>query len=1146
MSRGIVHGIGVMPASENATLLKFRPDNEPAYGGKVFSRSVKAIGLLVLLIAVPAVADSTRSARLSAADGVPRYELKIRSQPLGAALQEFAKQSGVQIVFFSKLADGHDAPALNGKYTAQQALNALLQGTGLTFHRLDSKTIEIERTATTAVTVPSPFSASTTTAAPRGLFAMDQAGAGSADHAATVTQTQPAGSPDQPAAGASAGQVDVSDVVVTGTRIRGVAPVGSTIMSIDPVTMQESGLSNTNDILQTNPAVLDLGVGPHTTGATSIQNGFSVVNSPDIHGLGIQATLSLVNGHRVWEQGVVGDVFDPSSVPVHMLARVEVVPEGTSPIYGADAIAGTVNYVLRKPEDVVETYAGGSLMHGLNSGYATGIVGHTWGDGDHTGGFIIGYQHTETGALAASAYPTLYNNNFSAFGGSPASDYAAPGNILVGGTTYAIPYGQNGQTLTLSQLGGPGSVNRQNIWGGTPAPNISQQDIRNTLVINYYQNINEWLQFFGDSMYDHDALSGLGESTANDLAAAVPNSNPYSPCNTSHYPHGVVTGPTALVAACASGSLAVNYNDLSQVGQELNWGTVQGWESSNGFHIGLPGGWQVTPQVSLNQSLYYTARTAIGAPAANTFNYFCDPAAGNCAQPGAVPVTVPPYDGTALATPTWANGRFLQLQSDGPLFTLPGGKVRLAAGIEDDFWSMKRISAAFTNPSKRDKAAYAELYIPIVGRGNAVTGIQSLEVDIAGRVDDYTDTGTTQNPKIGLNWSPISSLKFHGSYGTSFRGPPIQTEVDNSPIQWITSVVPSTGISNALCPQCTNPALYGVNGANKLVYQESVGVNPHLAPETSTSFSVGFDWTPESIPGLQAGINWWWIDYINQVGTPEFNAGPAGAINAQVYNAHIIYNPTFFPQLARNNPYSYYTPKPTGNFSDPNCAAVAGKRITTQALFNSFLACSNDNTGGQIVTGATSMNSNDVIAYTYFGNVNAGSTLGSGFDLNAGYTWDNRWGNWKTIFTGEYIPRYDVSVIQGAPVVNEAGHFGYVLKFKGRLQLSYQRSFKFGALSPNLFLNYDGPYKEDLQYLPVGVPSSYSDIHAHVTLDASIVYSTGTTFDSWLGRNVTVTLSAQNLLNELPPRVLNDLVQFDPAYGWPPARVIQLQVGKSW
>ena len=89
--------------------------------------------VLILAIAMPALAGNGDT-----------YELKIDRQPLNTALQELAKQTGIQIIFFSKVAAGHDAPALNGKYTAASALGVLLNGTDLTFHELNASTIEVE------------------------------------------------------------------------------------------------------------------------------------------------------------------------------------------------------------------------------------------------------------------------------------------------------------------------------------------------------------------------------------------------------------------------------------------------------------------------------------------------------------------------------------------------------------------------------------------------------------------------------------------------------------------------------------------------------------------------------------------------------------------------------------------------------------------------------------------------------------------------------------------------------------------------------------------------------------------------------------------------------------------------------------------
>src|SRR6201996_7380961 len=95
--------------------------------------SIWAVAWLALVSALPAFAGNETT-----------YELKIERQPLNTALQELAKQTGLQIIFFSKVAAGHDAPALNGKYTAGSALGLLLNGTDLTFHELNASTIEVE------------------------------------------------------------------------------------------------------------------------------------------------------------------------------------------------------------------------------------------------------------------------------------------------------------------------------------------------------------------------------------------------------------------------------------------------------------------------------------------------------------------------------------------------------------------------------------------------------------------------------------------------------------------------------------------------------------------------------------------------------------------------------------------------------------------------------------------------------------------------------------------------------------------------------------------------------------------------------------------------------------------------------------------
>lgn len=974
-------------------------------------------------------------------------------------------------------------------------------------------------------------------------------------------QATPAPAPSA-AAQAEDESSELTQVVVTGTRIRGVAPVGSAMISVDQASIEESGLTDMNAVLDNIPSLVNLGVGSHLVGGTVVQQGFALGggNSASIHALPPQATLDMVNGHRLFDEGVVDDLFDPTNIPVQMIQRVEVVQDGTSPIYGSDAVAGTINYVLRSPVNTFETTASYNTSKGENGWSGTTVFGRTWGEGTaHAGGFIMAYQHTQEGALSANAFPRYYNDNFSPYGGAPSQAFDSPGNVLVGGVTYAIPAAQNGQTLTLSQLGAAGSANRLDHWTNSQ---IVPREIADHYVLNFNQGITDWMQLFGDTIVTDRNARKFAIGTGNNIAAAVPNSNPYSPCNPSHYPGGVVTGPAALVAQCNTGSLTVDYSSIFSVGGPLSTAIINNWESTAGFHFTLPGSWQLTTQATGAESLNKATGTTLGSPNLATYNFFCDDTAMQCNPPGSIR-QIPDVLGVT-ASYRLETFRYYQANADGPLLTLPGGVLRLASGIEYDQFSHDQVAVGSTyTVTRNSKSGYMELYIPIVGAGNAIPGIAKLEVDIAGRLDTYSDTGTTRNPKIGINWTPIDGLKVHASAGTSFRAAPLMDDGSLSPL-WNSQPVAASAISPALCPQCTNPTLYGTNGATKLVYDEAMGVDAgingaKLQPEKAHSYSFGIDWDPAAVPGLALSVNYWGIKYTNEVQNAQLAAGFAGAINEQYFNNYIIYNPTFFPQLAQNNPLAYFEPFPRANLADPNCAAVVGKRVTTQALFNSFVQCASDTpagsaasiASGSALNGQVAGSPNDVLAFEYFGQQNSGSTAANGFDLDESYTWvTSTLGRFKIGFVGEYFTKFDVAVMPGAPQNDEINQFGYVLKFKGRGQLNWGRSFSFGDLQTSLFINYQNPYKMPANLLPPGVPASYANIDGRTTLDAALIYNSGSAADTWWGKDVTLTLSAQNLGNTHSPLVINGSagtgVTFDPLYGWPLSREVQLQIAKKW
>jgi iron complex outermembrane receptor protein len=982
------------------------------------------------------------------------------------------------------------------------------------------------------------------------VLALATAGGALAQAASPPGTPAPAAQPsDQPAS---------QTVTVTGTRIRGVAPVGSAIVTVNQQDVKRSGLTDTAALLEDVPSVLNLGTGNAYAGGSSQGgdqlNSLAYGQSLDIRGFGPQATLTLVNGHRMAYEGANMNEFDPDNYPLQMISHIDIVEDGTSPLYGADAIAGTANIILRAPFKGAEAYAGYGNAKGQNTWFATGIIGDTWDLGGG-GGFVLSYQHTYQDALKASAHPDLYNDDFAPYGGAPSPDFAAPGNVIgANGVEYAIPAGQNGSPLTLSQLGAAGSVNRLNSWTGIDAV---PQETADHVALNWNQDLTPWLQLFGDGLYTHRVISLDLPGTENEVSEVAPSTNPYSPCNPLNITAAMAGLAAGICGSPAGGPLTVHYNDVLDAGPQLRYGSATTWELSGGAHVTLPYDWKATVLVADedHQEPIATTYGASAAPSAGAFNFFCDPTKFSC---NAAALTAP-ISGGLTTTETDYHDWDFTANFDGPLFKLPGGDVRLAVGAEyyhAVFTNINNIAGGTDAHDPRNvTSGYGELYIPLVGPDNAVPGIYKLELDVAGRIDDYSDVGETSNPKIGLNWSPTDDLKLHASYGTSFRAPGLADNDPNTQHIWFDSPpIPGSEINSALCTGCG--ALPGGVGA---VYTVVGGANHDLKPETSTSYSIGADWTPKAIPGLTASVNYWWVNYTGQINFPVYNAGVVGAINQQYYNKYIIYNPALFPALAANNPTAFFGNFPDINTANPACAAVKGQKITTTALFNAMITCENFFGEGFLIgpplappAGLSGSLPGSVLAVEDGRRINSGITQADGFDLSASYQWRTGMGAWRVAGNAEYINDWKVGVVTGAPLVQEVNRFGYPLTFKGRAELSWNNDFAIGNIGISGFLNYANAYKMDAALLPAGIPLSYANINSYTTVDLTLNYSTNTIPQQWLAQNVTVTLSVQNLFDTNPPLVLNQGgaagagILFDPANASPLGRVIQIQIGKKF
>lgn len=299
-----------------------------------------------ILTGAAALALSTGTACLAQAN---EHDYSVAPQDLKYALRDIARQSGLELVAPSAVLSGKRAPALQGHYSAAEALEAVLAGSGLTAE-ISEGTIFI-----------------------RGREVPPQQ--------AASTERE-------------------SDIVVTGTRIRGAQPATQVII-ISREAMKDAGQNTLADVIRTIPQNFgggqNAGVGlnvPENRG-TSGGSGSTL----NLRGLGSDATLTLLNGQRL-AYNVARQSIDISTIPVIAIERLEIVADGASALYGSDAVGGVANIILRRDYDGLTTRArfGASTDGGNQDQQYSALTGTTWS----SGGAMVAYEFERDTAIRAS------------------------------------------------------------------------------------------------------------------------------------------------------------------------------------------------------------------------------------------------------------------------------------------------------------------------------------------------------------------------------------------------------------------------------------------------------------------------------------------------------------------------------------------------------------------------------------------------------------------------------------------------------------------------------------------------------------------------------------------------------------------------
>jgi outer membrane receptor protein involved in Fe transport len=432
---------------------------------------------------------------------------------------------------------------------------------------------------------------------------------------------------------------------------------------------------------------------------------------------------------------------------------------------------------------------------------------------------------------------------------------------------------------------------------------------------------------------------------------------------------------------------------------------------------------------------------------------------------------------------TKASALSIDPKLDGPLLDLSSGQLRFAVGGQfrrEQLNQQDLLGIANFEPTRNVASGYIEFNVPLMAAATPQTGEDRLALSLADRYEHYSDFGSTNNPKVGLIWKPWADLKARGTYGTSFRAPNLS---QLSPT--LNNVVP--------VPE-PDPQTGGTT--NVLVLYS--GGNPSLFPEKARTWTLGFDFQPERVPGLRSSVTYYDIRYKNRIVIPGTSVGFFDILNQEAVLGSSVVQRNVAP-------------------------AVIQQLISNPTFINPF---------GLNLTGIST-----VANYEIPENLSVVTTRGIDFDISDVAKWS---GNQIEVgVAGTRIVRFSNQFARGSPVISILNTPYNPIDLKLRARLAIQvRGFTLGA-----FINYVGPYDDNRTVTSVPVAS-------WTTGDVNVEYSWGA--GSGFLNGGTATIGVLNIADRAPPFVASSEpsvlggTNYDGANASPLGRLVFIQLSKRW
>jgi len=832
-----------------------------------------------------------------------------------------------------------------------------------------------------------------------------------------------------------AGSEDGEDaaIVVTGSRISGIEPVGSPVIGLSRDDIELSTASTTTELLSELPQVFNFGATDASFTSANNQNANRTFGTGiNLRGLGTESTLTLLDGRRLPAAGTQSQFFDPSVIPTMAIARLEVLADGSSGIYGSDAVGGVVNILLRKDFDGVEAMGRVRFADGFEEYQAGLAIGKTWS----TGSIMVAGEYNDRGALKASERD-FYTDNLTPFGGPDLrSLFSAPGNVTVGGVSYSIPTG-DGENLTPADFAA-GTRNLQSVYLGADA--LPAQE-RYSVAATFQQEITSNFEIYAQGFYAE--RDGVLTTAPLNAQFVVPETNPFF-----------------VNPGLAGQPVSVSYSFLNELGPEMSPSSQQAYHITAGLNADFGGGWSGNAfyayghdkERSLTRNLGQGPAGAALAAAladpnpATAFNPFSSTGNNSLA-------TITPFVGSFRVDTDYGIHEY-GASVDGPVFELPGGEVRVALGVARQEINFKDLAPFQTDFDRKINSVFGEVFIPVIGGDGP-----ELNVSAALRYDDYNDVGDTLNPKFGVTFRPVESLTLRGSYGTSFRAPTLS----------------DTGLPFNQFRQFVDSD----NTLRNVLFTR--GGNPDLVPEEATTWSLGADWEPVSVPGINLSVTYYNVDYTNRIATPGNN-----------------FLALQLPELA---------PIVNRNPTDAELNAIISQGLFSRPPSPAELATT------VIVDGRK---------------VNLGANKTDGLEFIGSYEADADWGAWRVGFNATKILSFDRSIITGSPLRDVLNTINNPAGFIARAYAGAEVS----GFSATVYANHYGGYDND-SVAPV------QDVPSHTEFDLALRY---TLEQAFFRDGITFSLDVQDIFDNDPPYVQNGNLAFDPNAHSPIGRTIAVGV----